>query len=497
MKKTLLISFILFFGTTIVLGQSFLEDSFFDNKEFTMRFLDNTFLLSKNLRQDKTTIVTAYKMQKGNFCSPLATRDKKGGAFETSSFLALSKWKLYGDFYYGNMFSEKSLLKLGAFDDDSNNPLFFIQRKSSPSQTISYIFKTIASRKIFDDKTYLGLEFDYEGGSFYKKLDWRNTQHILRLTAGISIGRELADRTIGLDILMNINKTKPNLSSVYQHGYDDKIYKHYISVGFGSLEQRPSYSFEIKTLSPKISLFLQQKQDKTEHIWRIKGSISSCVWKDVLIKDIHQFDKPYKNKQFVVSTDYLLKIQQNKLSWSNFFKINYLKGDSFWREENSPSYAKASWNKNLTITYTLYCEQKVGFWRKAKFQTIFQSRRLRDKNYGNKFSYSKLNFKLDGNFILKKDTSLTLGIAYTKLLSHKKSKNAILTNQFMSLVGNDFINFWTAESLAFKTKIDYRINKKKNWYLFVLASHFKRLHSEQKSEQNYLSTVLLGMKFIY
>ncbi len=260
MKKVLLVSFVLFGVVHFGFGQSFDDKVLFGVEQPTMNFLDNTFLLSKKPKQEKTIITTACKIKKGDFCSPLATRDRKGGTFEASSFLSLSKWKLYGDFYYQNIFSEKTLLKLGGFDDDLNNPLFFIQKKSSPSQLISYIFKTIASRNIFDDKTYAGLKFYYEGGSFYKKSDWRNTQHLLKLTIGISIGRELPNNfTIGLDVLFCKDKTKPSLSSVYQHAYDDEHYKHYISVGFGSLEQKPAYSFEINTLLPQLLFFLEKK----------------------------------------------------------------------------------------------------------------------------------------------------------------------------------------------------------------------------------------------
>ncbi len=502
MKKALLIGVLLFLLNSLVLSQVSEKYRLFENKEFDTYFFDTTFLLSKNPRPNKISIATAYKMQKGDFCSPLRARDTKGGVFETSAFLSLSKWKLYGLFYYHNLFSEKSLSLLSAFNDAPKTPIFFMQKKSSPTQTILYAFNAFASRKIFDDKTYLGLKLYYEGGTFYKKSDWRNTQHLLKLTGGISIGRELPNAmTIGIDILMNADKTKPSLSSVYQHGYDDEQYKHYINIGFGTLEQQPRYSFEVQTLSPVFSLFLQKDNGKTTHTWRIKGQKATCIWKDLLIKDTRLFNKPYKNEQLRFSADYLLKVSEKEFVWHNLARINFLQGKTFWQEDNRTNYSQTAWTKKIMLSNTLVCSRKVGFWREAQFQAGLFSRKIRDKNYGNKLNYSKLILDLQNSFSLKKlllsESKLTLGIAYTNLLNSKKIENASLSKQFMSLIGNDFVDYWRAESIGYSAKFDYKISKKKDSHLFVSTSYLQKLSTEKMVQPSSLFTVLLGMKIQY
>ncbi len=502
MKKALLISSFLFLLNSLTFSQLSKKDRLFENKELDMYFFDNTFLLSKKIHPNKTTIATAFKMQKGDFCSPLTARDTKGGIFETSAFLSLSKWKLYGHFYYHNLFSEKSLLLLSDFNNNPDNPIFFMQKKSSPTQTIMYTFNTFASRKIFDKKTYLGLKLYYEGGSFYKKTDWRNTQHLLKLTAGVGIGRELPNRMLlGLDILINANKTKPTLSSIFQHGYDDELYKHYINLGFGTLEEKPRYSFEVQTLSPAFSLFLQKKNARATHTWRIKGQKSACIWKDLLIKDAKQFNKPYKNTQQTISVDYLLKITRTNTIWNNLLKIKYLHSKTFWQEDNRTKYSQTAWSKKITVSNTLFYHQNFGFWRDAKFQTLLYSRKIRDKNYGNKLSYNKLTFDIQNSFSLEKlhlpDSKLTLGIAYTNLLNSKKIEKASLSNQFMPLAGDNFVNYWIASSINYSAKIDYKINKKNDWHLFASSSYSKKLNTKNTVQPTSLLTIILGIKVHY
>ncbi len=477
-----------------LVGRAKVVDAFYAQTE------QNAFLLKKNPQPDTTSVALSYKVQRGDLFSPISVSGIKGGTFTTSSFLKVSKWNLYGSFHYENLFSDKSNAILSAFHSEFS-PIFLFQNKSTSSQVISYIFSTVASRNIFNKSMYLGLIFDYEGGSFYRKTDLRNTQNLLKIKTGLSLGKELNDTwTVGLDILVDWKKTKPTLSSIYQHGYDDTTYKHYMSIGFGTVDEKPGYSFDVKTFEPSAVFFVSNSTDKFEHQMHLKGAFSSCVWENKLIKDVLKFNKPYKYEQITFSADYLTKIKLSSGMLSSFFGVVFSKGDSYWQENNRINYLQAYWNKKMTMDYSLNYEKKTGFLRRAEIKTSMLIRSIRDKNYGNKLAYNKLHTTINTSFCLiprsRLKPILTLGCEISRLLNIEKEEHASVSNNFMELIGNRLNDYWTSETLGGVVNIDFCPTRKKNLHIF-LNSRYVKNRSDNFYKNTYFYESVIGMRLNY
>lgn len=464
-------------------------------------FSTNAFLLTRYPKKNATTVEASYIMQEGDFFSPLASGKYKGGQFKTSSFLSLNKWQLHGIFHYQNTFSDKSKFKLSAFTEQEN-PLFLIQKKDSPSQTISYKFNTFAARKIIDDKTYLGMKLYYKGGSFYKKSDLRNTQNLLSITSGVGIGRKFnSNITAGVDFALKWKKTKPSISSVYQHGVDEAQYKHYMNVGFGTLVKNPGFSFDVKTISPSLILFLTKEKSNIQQTFHSTLAFSSCVWKDLLVKDANLFNKPYKYEDKHIGIRYALKLKNRPTEWGHSLAIAYTKGESFWQEENRDSYSQASWNKKFALGYSISIEKQNSILQHLEINTIFTHKSTRDKNYSTKVTYATLAPQVKAGFSFSpqspNSSKLNLSAQYTQTLTENISIKALFSNNFMSLVGNQLIDYWTADKIDLNATFSYPISRKKNTRLFTSAHYLKPLNTKEQYEKKQLYAFQIGIQFNY
>lgn len=448
---------------------------------------------------EQTKLNSFFKLSGGDYFSPFELSKEKGLFFDILTLQKVRKWYLKGAFEYHNSFFSKSHILLSDYGSLVHSPLFLFQQKSAVFNIQNYHFKTTVARLFFDEKINLALRFNYLGRSLYRRSDIRNNQPSLHLNTALGIAYNLNKNTIfGVDFGLDYRKTSPNLSKKYIHSVDDTLYRHYMNVGFGTIDYAATYKYRIIALMPNVIFTLSHKNEKNEKIIRLSVKNEKNEWTDLSIKKIHLNDKPFLYKMLSVESDLFFKFIANKRIFITKMKTMYKRGHTLRKISNQAVYTPVAVQEYLNIKAGFAYFPRSFFVKKIgiDFSTFYHQ--MDDLNYISSMQLSE--FKLMPDIVFsysatkKLSFGLDLGGVFSTNLINKGNKGVLDNTAFYHSVYLPYIDYYGNSYYGWSSKWYLKYKKELISTLFVETNYRKPL--KKLKGNNYFYALKFGIKIL-
>lgn len=448
----------------------------------------------------QTKINSFFKLSEGDYFSPFELSKGKGLFFNVLTLQKVRKWYLKGAFEYSNSFFDKSRILLSDYASLINSPLFLFQQKSATFNIQDYHFKTTVSRLFFDEKINLALRFNYLGRSLYRRSDIRNNQQSLKLKSALGVAYNLHKNIIiGADFGLDYRKTEPNLSKKYTHQIDDTAYKHFMSIGFGTVDYAPNYKYKVINLIPIITFTLSQKKENIEKIIRLSVKNEKEEWTDLKIKKTILNNKPFFYDALTLEGDLFLRIKTNKRTYITKMQGTYKKGKTFRKISNQGSKTLSGIQQYLKIkTGVSFLPNKSSFVKKIGFDFSVFSHQMKDLNYMSSMQLGQFNISSDVDFLYSATKNLSLGLylqgVFSSNFENKKNKGILNNTAFYHSVYVPYADYYGNSYYEFVGRCYLNYKKQLISTLFVETNYQKPL--KKLKGNNYFYAVKFGITIL-
>lgn len=448
---------------------------------------------------EKTKINSFFKLSEGDYFSPFGLSKGKGLFFDVLTLQKVHKWYLKGAFEYNNSFFAKSHILLSDYGSLINSPLFLFQQKSGVFNIQNYHFKTMVARAFFDEKINLGLRFNYSGRSLYRRSDIRNNQQSLNLNSALGIGYNLNKNTIlGIDFGLDYSKTSPNLSKKYNHPVDDTLYRHYMNIGFGTIDYAAVYKYKIIRLIPSLTFTLSQKTDKGEKTIRLSAKNEKNEWTDLNIKKTSLDDKPFLYKALIFESDLFFKFIAHKRIFISKMRAMYKRGNTWRKVSNQGVYSPAVVQEYLNINVGLAYFLGASFVRKIGIDFSTFAHQMKDLNYVSSMQLSEFKIMSDISFSYSATEKLSFGLdlggTFSANLTNQSNKGVLDNTAFYHSVYLPYMDYYGNSHYGWSSKWYLRYKKQLISTLFIETNYQEPLRKSKTKD--YFYTLKFGVTIL-
>ncbi|MEN7548515.1 DUF6850 family outer membrane beta-barrel protein [Rapidithrix thailandica] len=343
-----------------------------------------------------------YTQGKGAFRHPQKYRQTTGLTLSTESLYRLEKtqWTFYGKFDYGNKKADSVMHNLSYTLPDNGSPYYFLIKKAGSWNIQKYHFKVSASNQLPGRKLSLGFKLRYNSDLSYRKVDTRNAQTALTMSAVLSATYLIKPEqmfSIGFKIFRK--KTEPSLHNKYQHSTQDLTYNIYINTGMGSYLKNINSGITIRETQPGISV--QWVKDTERKYWSLHYQLDfgreSWENRNINAVEVENTISRYHYTRHALSLASIRYFPKAYLS--SHLKLERLQGNGETWNENIQTFLENYLTRlnKARLSSELYFPE--AWITKVGLHLAYDATRNTDKNYGYKLQFSTLTMETDIAFV--------------------------------------------------------------------------------------------------